>query len=130
MTRPFLSLAAFSLVAALAACGENPDKASTPAASRPGRASETTTAKPDSLDTAAGATRATSAGTVTAVDAAAGTITIDHQPIPEAGWPAMTMAFKAGPEVLSQVQPGDNIAFVLELQGAAGEVIHVEKRRR
>lgn len=34
-------------------------------------------------------------GTVTAVDAKAGTMTLKHDPIPAAGWPAMTMSFSA-----------------------------------
>src|SRR3546814_13799072 len=34
-------------------------------------------------------------GTVTAVDAAAGTVTIDHGPILAVGWPAMARTFKA-----------------------------------
>ena len=52
-----------------------------------------------------------------------GAITVDHQPIPEAGWPAMTMAFKAGsPQMLDQVKVGDTIAFDLKLEGGAGEI--------
>ena len=41
-------------------------------------------------------------GTITAIDKSAGAVTLDHQAIPEAGWPAMTMAFKVrSPAVLS-----------------------------
>ena len=43
-------------------------------------------------------------GTVTAIDKAAGTITLDHGPIPEAKWPAMTMAFKAAPSITDAVK--------------------------
>ena len=39
-------------------------------------------------------------GTVTAIDTAGGKITLDHSPIPELGWPAMKMAFKANPSVI------------------------------
>src|SRR3546814_17236981 len=46
-------------------------------------------------------------GTVTAIDKAAGTVTLDHGPIPEANWPAMTMAFKAKPGLLDSIQVGD-----------------------
>ena len=42
-------------------------------------------------------------GTVTAIDKSAGSITLDHGPIPEADWPSMTMAFKAKPELLDSV---------------------------
>ena len=41
-----------------------------------------------------------SSGAVTATDKAAGRITLDHQPIPEVRWPAMTMAFSVTPEVI------------------------------
>ena len=37
----------------------------------------------------------TGAGTVTAVDAAAGTISLDHGPIEAISWPAMSMQFTA-----------------------------------
>ena len=66
-------------------------------------------------------------GTVTAVDAAAGTVTIEHAPIPEANWPAMNMAFKASPEVAKQVKAGDKVAFDLKLQGG-GEVTAITKQ--
>lgn len=65
-------------------------------------------------------------GTVTAVDKSAGTITLDHGPIAEADWPAMTMAFKAKPELLDSVKVGDKVAFDLALNGNAGEVTAVQ----
>jgi Cu/Ag efflux protein CusF len=68
------------------------------------------------------------AGTVTAVDTAAGAVTIDHAPIPEANWPAMTMAFKASPEVAKQVKAGDKVTFDLKLQGGGGEVTAIQKQ--
>src|SRR3546814_10875228 len=43
-------------------------------------------------------------GTVTAIDKGAGTITLAHGPIPEAKWPAMTMAFKRSEEHTSELQ--------------------------
>ena len=36
---------------------------------------------------------ASAQGTVTAIDAEAGTITVDHGPVPAIEWPAMTMPF-------------------------------------
>ena len=77
----------------------------------------------DGMDMPAGAKMAKGAGVVTAIDKENGAITVDHQPIPEAGWPAMTMAFKAGsPQMLDQVKVGDTIAFDLKLEGGAGEI--------
>lgn len=67
-------------------------------------------------------------GIVTALDAAVGSITLDHGPIPEANWPAMTMAFKAKPQVLEGVKVGDKVEFDVILNGGAGEVTSVRKR--
>jgi len=36
-------------------------------------------------------------GVVKAIAKTAGTITLDHEAIPEASWPAMTMGFKIAP---------------------------------
>src|SRR3546814_5515399 len=60
-------------------------------------------------------------GTVTAIDKTAGTITLDHGPIPEAKWPAMTMAFKAAPAIIDAAKVGDKVDFDLTLTGNAGE---------
>ena len=67
-------------------------------------------------------------GTVTAVDTAANTITLDHGPIAEAGWPAMTMGFKASPALVAQVKAGDKVAFDLKLEGGAGEITAIQKQ--
>lgn len=66
-----------------------------------------------------------SSGTVTAIDKAAGTITLDHQPIPEVRWPAMTMVFSATPEVIGTVAVGDKVAFAATITGNAGQVTAV-----
>nr|QQZ51115.1 copper-binding protein [Phenylobacterium glaciei] len=67
-------------------------------------------------------------GTVTAVDTTANTITLDHGPIAEAGWPAMTMGFKASPALVAQVKAGDKVAFDLKLEGGAGEITAIQKQ--
>lgn len=67
-------------------------------------------------------------GTVTAVDKSAGTITLDHGPIAEANWPAMTMAFKAKPKLLDAVKVGDKVAFDLALKDGTGEVTAIRKQ--
>jgi len=67
-------------------------------------------------------------GTVTAIDKTAGTITLDHGPIPEAKWPAMTMAFKAAPAITDAAKIGDKVDFDLTLTGSAGEVTAITKR--
>jgi Cu/Ag efflux protein CusF len=67
-------------------------------------------------------------GTVTAIDKSAGSITLDHGPIPEANWPAMTMAFKVKPELLDSVKVGDKVVFDLALKDGSGEVTAVQKQ--
>lgn len=74
-----------------------------------------------------GHTMAKGSGTVTAVDKSAGTITLDHGPIAEANWPAMTMAFKAKPELLDAVKVGDKVVFDLALKEGTGEVTAIRK---
>lgn len=50
-------------------------------------------------------------GRVMEIDAAAGSITLDHDPIPAMDWPGMTMAFESDPAMLEGLQPGDPVAF-------------------
>src|SRR5512134_678317 len=53
------------------------------------------TAPPAEPEATPDAATASGSGEVTAVDPAAGTITIDHGPIEALDWPAMTMTFAA-----------------------------------
>lgn len=67
-------------------------------------------------------------GTVKAIDAKAGTITIAHGPMPALKWPAMTMKFKVeNTSVLKDVTVGKKIHFVLKNVGGKPVVsqIHV-----
>ena len=61
-------------------------------------------------------------GTVTAIDAEAGTITIEHGPVPEVDWPAMTMTFEADEQLRNEVTVGEGIAFEFRT-GAEGSVV-------
>lgn len=67
-------------------------------------------------------------GTVTAIDAAAGKITLDHEAIPAVDWPAMKMGFSAKPNLLKDVAVGDTVDFDLTVTGNAGEVTAIRKR--
>lgn len=79
--------------------------------------------------TQSGATRTGSGeGTVKAIDAQAGTITLDHGPVPAMEWPAMTMAFDAAPEVRGQVAVGDSVAFEFEASDAGNRITSVRKK--
>jgi len=56
-------------------------------------------------------------GTVNSVDPAQHKLNISHQPIPEIGWPAMTMEFPVAPSVdLTAIEPGTRVNFTIEQQ--------------
>ncbi len=76
----------------------------------------------------AGAKMAKSSGTVTAIDKAMGKITLAHGPIPEVGWPAMTMVFSARPALLDGIAVGDKVAFEASIASNAGEVTAITKQ--
>lgn len=67
-------------------------------------------------------------GTVTAVDAATGKITLDHEAIAAVGWPAMKMGVSAKPDLLKGIAVGDKVDFDLTVTGSAGEVTAIKKK--
>ncbi|MEO7688025.1 MAG: copper-binding protein [Sphingomonas sp.] len=67
-------------------------------------------------------------GEVTAIDAAAGKITLKHEAIPDAGWPAMTMAFTAAPPIVAKARVGEKVAIDLKLGAVGGEVTAIGPR--
>ncbi|MFA6115522.1 MAG: copper-binding protein [Sphingomonas sp.] len=121
---------ALGLAALTAACGK---KAETPVAAETNQAAPAAAMNSDmgNMAMAPAATAPIMAkghGTVTVIDKAAGTITLDHGPIPEAKWPAMTMAFKAAPAITDAAKVGDKVDFDLTLTGSAGEVTAIHKQ--
>ncbi len=76
----------------------------------------------------AGSKMGKGSGTVTAVDATAGKITLDHGAIPAVGWPAMKMGFSAKPDLLKGVTVGDKVDFDVTVTGSAGEVTAIKKQ--
>ncbi|WP_446745932.1 copper-binding protein [Sphingobium yanoikuyae] len=120
---------ALGLAALTAACGK---KAEAPVATETNEAAPAATMSGDMgnmsmAPDANAAIKAKGHGTVTAIDKAAG-ITLDHGPIPEAKWPAMTMAFKAAPSITDAVKVGDKVDFDLSLKGSDGEVTAIAKQ--
>jgi Cu(I)/Ag(I) efflux system protein CusF len=54
-------------------------------------------------------------GVVTAIDAAGGTVSLDHEPIAAINWPAMSMQFTAeDPAMLQGLAVGDRVTFALK----------------
>ena len=114
-----LSLSAGAAIA-LAACSQQPaTETETPnaAASAPATAEMNATAPSSAAEKSA-----TARGVITAVDAAGGKITIEHEPIANLGWPAMTMGFAASPALVGQARIGDRVEFDVTVKGSAGEV--------
>jgi len=131
--KPFvLTLAALGAATSLAGCSRKEaapvDAAAPPppAAATPAAAPAATSSDMSKMDMSADAKMAKSTGTVTAVGA--DSVTIDHAPIPEANWPAMTMTFKAAPDVAKAAKVGDKVAFDVTLAGGAGEVTAIHKQ--
>jgi Cu(I)/Ag(I) efflux system periplasmic protein CusF len=116
MTNTTLRITLVATLLLLTACGEKAES------------NATATANTATEPTGAIGKMAKGRGTVTAIDKAAGKITFDHGPIPEANWPAMTMAFKAKPELLDSVKVGDKVLFELALKDSAGEVTAIQKQ--
>lgn len=70
-----------------------------------------------------------STGVVTQVDAAAGTITFNHEAIPAISWPAMSMQFHAeNPAILQGIAVGDHVAFELKSASETSVVTMVQKQ--
>jgi Cu/Ag efflux protein CusF len=63
-------------------------------------------------------------GTVNSVDPAQHKVNLSHNPIPEIGWPAMTMDFPVKPSVdLKTIKPGSRVNFTIEKgQGGMYEI--------
>ena len=70
----------------------------------------------------------TGTGIVTAINAKAGTITLDHGPIDELQWPPMKMGFGAKGDVLKGIAVGDKVTFEIEWNGSTGQVTTIKKR--
>lgn len=120
MKRLILTAAALSLAGSLAACSK--PAATTTEAAAPAAAPSADMA---AMGMPADARMAKGTGTVTAVTV--DSVTIDHGPIPEVNWPAMTMTFKAAPEVAKLVKAGDKVGFDLKLVGTSSEVTALRK---
>ena len=111
--------AAAALTVAAAACSQ---EATTPAAKE-----DMSSMEPAAPAATAGPISGT--GTVTAVDAAAGTISLDHEPIAAISWPAMSMGFRAeNPAILQGIAVGDHVTFELKSASETGVVTMIQKQ--
>jgi Cu/Ag efflux protein CusF len=62
-------------------------------------------------------------GTVNSVDPAQHKLNLSHAPIPEIGWPGMTMDFPVAPSVdLKAIKPGTRVNFTIQQSGGMYEI--------
>jgi Cu(I)/Ag(I) efflux system protein CusF len=71
---------------------------------------------------------ASAEGTVTAVDDQAGTITVDHGPVPAVDWPAMTMAFEADADLRQEVAVGDEVIFDFRMSDSGNQITSISRK--
>ena len=123
MKKAIILIALFALPIGLSGCDKKPEapKVETPMVAA-------TTDAMSSMAMPAGSKMGKGSGTVTAVDATAGKITLDHGAIPAVGWPAMKMGFSAKPDLLKGVAVGDKVDFDVTVTGSAGEVTAIKKQ--
>jgi Cu(I)/Ag(I) efflux system protein CusF len=116
-------------VLALAACSP---QASEPAVSAPVAEAPAAPAMADmpmAAEPQAAAGPITSMGKITAIDAAAGTVTLDHQAIPEVKWDAMSMGFTTtDPAMLKDLKVGDMVAFDLKSAAEPSKISRIVKQ--
>jgi Cu/Ag efflux protein CusF len=111
--------------ALLAGCGPEPADKADAAASN---ASVPAMAMPKAAGAAQAGNTVKGVGEVTAIDAIAGKITLRHEAISDANWPAMTMAFTASPPIVAKARVGEKVAFDLKLGTSGGEITAIAPR--
>ena len=110
-----------ALSAGLAACGQQGE------ASKPAEEAAAPAKDAGVMAMAAETKHGKGTGSVTAIDAKTGQVTLDHGAIAELEWPAMEMGFAAQPELLKGIKVGDKVAFELDWNGKAGTITSLVK---
>jgi Cu/Ag efflux protein CusF len=124
MKKYLLIGASLTLAATLAGCNKQPEAAKPSEIGGAAAGNMSDMAMPAELKHGKGS------GTVTAIDPAKSTVTLDHGAIAELKWPAMEMGFAAKPEVLAGIKVGDKIDFEIDWDGKTGTVSRVNKAER
>lgn len=66
-------------------------------------------------------------GTVKAVDAQSGKVTLKHGPVPALKWPSMTMGFKATTQQLERLKVGDKVEFDFQMEDGTATIVDIRK---
>lgn len=64
-------------------------------------------------------------GIVKSIDMNKGTITIAHEPVASAHWPAMVMGFKATKDMMAAVKPEQPVEFEFTLSGMEAKLTKI-----
>lgn len=123
MKNSLVIICGLTLVTSLAACKKEAE------APKPTETTAAKTGDMSEMPMTSAAKHGNSTGTVTAIDAAKGTLTLDHGEIAALQWPAMKMEFSATPHLLSGIKVGDKVEFEIEWDGKAGVVTAMNKSR-
>lgn len=70
-------------------------------------------------------TTASSKGIVKGLDAALGTVTLSHEPVPALQWPAMTMPFRISPALAKGLKVDQKVDFEFEAQGMSATITRI-----
>lgn len=120
------------LVLGLAACSPNegdPAAADKPMAGMPMTATPMADAPAAAPPAATVSAPIMGTGKVTAIDVAAGTVTLDHEPIAALNWSKMTMAFTTtDPSQLNGVAVGDTVSFEIKSQSESAVITQLQKQ--
>ncbi len=130
MKKTALVLGGFTAIAfGLAACSKPAAAPSAPAAESTPADSAGSGMATMTPDPAAVTGPVQGVGTVTAIDAAAGTVMLDHEAINAIMWPAMSMQFKVeDPSILKGIAKGDHVSFELKSATETGLITKIEKQ--
>jgi Cu(I)/Ag(I) efflux system protein CusF len=113
----------------LAACSPDPAAPAEPGAPAASAPAADNPMADMPMNTPAAAGPIMGAGKVTAIDAAAGTVTLDHDPIAALNWPSMSMAFTASdPALLAGIAVGDTVSFEIKSQAESTVVTQIHKQ--
>lgn len=116
-----------AVVCAMAAVACSPSAQDTDTVGR----SEATSALPDmaqeSATTDVQSEPIVGVGVVTAVDPEAGTIGLQHEPIPALNWSSMTMTFAAEPDVLGDIAVGDAVSFTIKSAAESQTLTQIQR---
>jgi Cu(I)/Ag(I) efflux system periplasmic protein CusF len=113
---------------ALAACGSGDDTEAMGDTAMAGGQMPMDGADMPMMETDGAMHSASAEGTVTAIDADAGTITIDHGAVPAIKWPAMTMAFEADEQLRNDVVVGDKVSFEFATGKSGNSITSITKK--